>query len=260
MMHCRCCFTEISSSLFSGKLLGKNVSYFDCENCGYVQTEEPTWLEEAYLLSINASDTGIMVRNLSNVSLVLATLTLMRQRKSRVVDYAGGHGFLVRLLRDLGIDAFWADLYTENLVAHGFEYTSGQGATLVTAFEVFEHFVDPCDEMAKLLSIAPNILLTTNIISTPPPKPSDWWYYGLEHGQHIGFFRLKTLKYLANKFNLYLLSDGVSTHFFSKKKYLYQTWLVLKILAKKSPKLLSIGLHSKTWSDHLQILKFDSGK
>jgi hypothetical protein len=174
-------------------------------------------------------------------------------RKSQVVDYAGGNGFLVRLLRDVGVDALWSDPYCENLVARGFEYANDKQANLVTVFESFEHFVRPIDEMVKILDIAPNILLTTNIISDLAPIPSEWWYYGLEHGQHIGFYRLRTLTYLANKFDLHLISDGVSKHFFSKKKYSYTVWLALIYLSRKFPKLLSLGMQSKTWDDHLLI-------
>ena len=253
MSKCRCCSEPINNLLFSAKLLKKNMSYFECNNCGYVQTEEPTWLEEAYALTINNSDTGIMSRNLSNVSLVLATLTLIKNRNSLVVDYAGGHGFLVRLLRDIGVNALWSDPYSENLVARGFEYLNKKQASFLTAFESFEHFLNPCDEMIKLLNIAPNILLTTSIIPDPAPKPSDWWYYGLEHGQHIGFYRLQTLQYLADKFGLYLISDGASRHFFSKQKYSYYAWRILIKAADKFPKILRIGMRSKTWEDHLLI-------
>lgn len=250
MNKCRCCSNIIKSQLFSAKLLNKNISYFDCNVCGYVQTEDPFWLEDAYSSAINNSDTGIMSRNLSNVSLVLATLTLMNYRKFPIVDYAGGHGFLVRLLRDIGVNALWSDAYCENLVARGFEYDKKKQFKLVTVFETFEHFVKPCDEMIKLLDIAPNILLTTNIISNPAPMPSDWWYYGLEHGQHIGFYRLRTLKYLAKKFNLHLISDGTGRHLFSKKKYSYNLWRILIFLSNKFPKLLRMGMKSKTLEDH----------
>jgi hypothetical protein len=206
-------------------------------------------LEEAYASPINISDTGVMSRNLSNVSLVLATLFLMGCRKSKVVDFAGGHGFLVRLLRDIGLDAQWADPYSDNLVARGFEYNGTGRVSLVTAFEAFEHFVNPTVDMCNLLKIAPNILITTTLISDPPPEINDWWYYGLDHGQHVGFYRVKTLKYLASKYNLNLLTDGRSRHFFSEKKYSYLSWrFLLKIAA--IPKLLSIGLNSKIQSDH----------
>lgn len=251
MNKCRCCSEILSEKLFSAKILKKNVKYFSCNNCGYVQTEEPSWLEEAYNFTINESDTGIMSRNMANVKLVLATLNLIKNKNSLVLDYAGGHGFLVRLLRDIGIDALWSDPYCKNLVAKGFEYKGTEKVNLITSFESFEHFVRPCDEMMKLLNIAPNILLTTNIIPDPAPKPHEWWYYGLEHGQHIGFYRLKTLQYLANKFGLHLISDGFSRHFFSKQKYSFITWRVLIFIASKFPNLLSIGLHSKTWKDHL---------
>jgi hypothetical protein len=160
---------------------------------------------------------------------------------------------LVRLLRDVGVNALWSDPYCENLVAKGFEYKNKNRANLVTAFESFEHFVQPYDEMVKLLNIAPNILLTTYIISDPAPKPSEWWYYGFEHGQHIGFYRLRTLRYLAEKFNLYLISDGVSRSFFSEKKYSYKVWRVLIYIATIYPKLLTVGMRSKTWEDHLLI-------
>jgi len=95
--------------------------------------------------------------------------------------------------------------------------------------------------------------LTTYIISDPAPKPSEWWYYGFEHGQHIGFYRLKTLLYIAKKFNLYLITDGVSRHFFSEKKYSYKVWRILIYIAIIFPKLLTFGMRSKTWEDHLLI-------
>ena len=252
-MNYRLC-GNINLELFtSANLLKSKVNYFDCPICGYVQTETPSWLDEAYASPINSSDTGIMVRNLANTSLVVATLTCMGNRSGLVVDYAGGYGILVRLLRDAGIDAYWADPYSENLVVRGFEYQGLEGTKLVTAFEAFEHFVNPYDEMKALLSIAPNILLTTNVISTPAPSPSDWWYYGLEHGQHIGFYRVRTLQQLADKFGLHLLTDGVSKHFFSEKKYSYSAWRILMRSARYFPKLFSFGLKSKTWSDHLKF-------
>ena len=254
-MNCILCCSVNLESFASANILKRSVNYFDCPICGYVQTETPLWLDEAYASAINSSDTGIMVRNLANTSLVLATLTCMGNRSGLVVDYAGGYGILVRLLRDAGIDAYWADPYSENLVARGFEYQGLEGTKLVTAFEAFEHFVNPYDEMKALLSIAPNILLTTNVISTPAPSPSDWWYYGLDHGQHIGLYRVRTLQHLADKFGLHLLTDGVRTHFFSEKKYSYSAWRMLMRSARYFPKLFTFGFKSKTWSDHLKFQK-----
>jgi hypothetical protein len=253
--RCRCCGQFLDEDVFRASILGHLVSYYECRSCCYVQTEDPFWLPEAYASPINASDTGIMARNLSNVSLVLATLVLMGCRKSRVVDYAGGHGFLVRLLRDIGIDALWMDAYCENLVARGFEYNGMERVALVSAFEVFEHFVSPRDEMEKLLGIAPNILLTTSLIPEPSPRPHDWWYYGLNHGQHIGFFRVQTLRHLASKFNLHLLTDGSSRHLFTEKRYSYITWRLIEQTAKRIPRLVAMGLYSKIWPDYMSFFK-----
>jgi len=45
-MNCKICSSN-SSHIFSHDVLKKyNVKYFKCENCGFIQTENPYWLEE----------------------------------------------------------------------------------------------------------------------------------------------------------------------------------------------------------------------
>lgn len=212
-LACRCCNAP-SAAVFSGMLLGRRVAYFECSVCGYVQSEEPYWLDEAYKEAINVSDTGIVARNQSNAQIVLATLVALRKLSGTVVDCAGGYGLLVRMLRDFGVDALWSDQYCQNLVARGFEH-QGQKADLVTGFEVLEHYVSPMAELDRLLTVAPNILLSTEIMQHPTPKPEEWWYYGQEHGQHIGFFRIKTLEHMAKSRGKYFISNGTSYHLIS---------------------------------------------
>jgi predicted RNA-binding Zn-ribbon protein involved in translation (DUF1610 family) len=249
---CRVC-GHATCYLGQKPLLSHQVSYFECPNCGYVQTETPHWLGEAYAEPVNLSDTGLLVRNWTQAQVVLATLALLGQRRGGVVDYAGGYGVLVRLLRDRGIDAYWLDAYSDNLIARGFAYRTTDPGTmaLVTAFEAFEHFVYPSDELGAMLAIAPNLLLSTELV--PQPTPARWWYYGPEHGQHIGFFRLETLRYLARRHGKYLASDGHSFHLFTQRPMapgLFQ--LVLK--TKKAVSLVAgLGLKSKTWDDYLLL-------
>lgn len=254
LSNCRVCGNN-APHLFDGDLLGKfRTAYFECTSCGYVQTEEPYWLEDAYKRSITASDTGILIRNNYNVRLVLATLHLLGALNGTVVDYAGGYGILVRMLRDLGVEAVWADRYSENLLAAGFEY-EGRPAELVTAFEAFEHFVQPREELSRLLDVAPNVLISTEIIPRPTPALDLWWYYGPEHGQHIGFFRVETLQKLAAQHGKRLITDGRSYHLFTDQKLSLLHWRIARKIVSNVPSLITSQLFTKVWSDHLQVSK-----
>ena len=217
---CRLCGSK-SNFVMSGMIMRKHVvRYFDCPNCGYVQTESPFWLDEAYKTPINNSDTGLLTRNYQNSFLIYFLLILIfgRQFKKIIhVDYAGGYGVLVGLLREFKINSFWYDKYCKNLFAPEFSSEKfDQDADIVSAFEVFEHFENPGAELKILLDCSTNIIFTTRIICNDIPEIGKWWYYGVEHGQHIGFYRLKTLEYIAKTNGLSLTSDGKSIHFLSK--------------------------------------------
>lgn len=249
---CRVC-GAVTNGIGAGEVLDLVVQYAECPACGYVQTEQPHWLEQAYAEAINVSDTGILARNQVNADIVVSALSLLGGLGWRVVDAAGGYGILVRLLRDLGVDAYWSDRYCANLVARGFEY-DGAGAGLVTAFEAFEHFVDPGEELDRLLAIAPNVLLSTVLIPEPTPQLGDWWYYGSEHGQHIGFFRERTLRKMADARCKHLVSDGYSYHLMTDKAVHPWLWRFLPRLRRPLAYVAGLGLRPKTWSD-FQYLK-----
>lgn len=249
---CRAC-GNATDKIFTGQLLDKQVAYYDCPHCGYVQTETPYWLDRAYSEAINVSDTGIMVRNQANARVVLATLMVLGKLDGTVVDYAGGYGILVRLLRDSGVNALWMDGYCENLLARGFERTA-ECADMVTAFEAFEHFVNPAVELDKMLAIAPNVLLSTDIIADPAPRPNDWWYYGGNHGQHIGFFRVRTLEKFAKDRGKFLLSDGASYHLLTDRPINPILW---KTACRFSRLLPLLRRHSLTTSDSQTLIKRD---
>lgn len=244
--HCRVC-GEHTRHVFTLPLLGRAVGYFDCANCGYLQTQAPDWLAEAYARPINDVDTGIMVRNRANVGRVVMTLLAFGQLQGRVVDQAGGYGILVRLLRDAGIDARWSDKYCENLLARGFEVDGGP-CELMTAFEVFEHLLDPLAELRAMLDAAPVVLLSTELIRQRETPLRDWWYLGSEHGQHIGFFRAATLQLMAAKLGCHCASDGRSVHLFSRRP-VPATWLPLLHLRHAWPVITRLRLTSKTQSD-----------
>jgi len=222
-----------------------------------VQTETPYWLARSYVEPVNQSDTGILARNELNARIVLMVRRLLHLR-GPIVDCAGGYGILVRTLRDYGVEAFWADKYCDNLFARGFEYQGGE-VGLVTAFEAFEHFVDPSAELKYQLSIAPNVLISTATVPEPTPHPDQWWYYGTDHGQHIGFFRTKTLRYLADKLGKRLVTDGSSYHLFSDRAFGPLNWrakIFLNRLVSRGLRVASsCSFRSKTWSDSREMAK-----
>lgn len=249
---CRVCGGR-AGFLWVGELLDLQVRYYRCDVCGYVQTEAPHWLEQAYSQAINDSDTGILVRNNHNCRIVLATMVALGARDGSVVDCAGGYGILVRLLRDLGVAARWSDRYCPNLVAKGFEYEEGGSSDLVTAFEAFEHFEDPMAELRRMLAIAPSVLLSTELLPQPVPPQDAWWYYGREHGQHIGFFTLESLRRLASSQGKMLLSDGHSYHLITDQPRARWLWPLCMRLLRLTPMFARLFLQSKTWQDHLAM-------
>ena len=249
---CRIC-TKPVESIFSTVLLRKHMTrYFQCLDCGYVQTEDPHWLPEAYESSINDSDTGIIMRNLWLRNVATTLIYFFFDNKGRFLDYGSGYGVFVRLMRDVGFDFYWQDKHTENLFAKGFEISKSEklSVELLTCFEAFEHFVDPSVELDNLLCISRNILLSTEFVPDPTPPPSEWWYYGVEHGQHIGFFRKKTFEYLAKKHNLHFYTNDQNIHLLTDKQFL--TTLFFKWMTKVSKyttPLIQRRMRSLTWKD-----------
>jgi hypothetical protein len=103
--------------------------------------------------------------------------------------------------------------------------------------------------MEKIFSLSSNLLISTELIPTPAPAPEKWWYYGLDHGQHIGFFRVRTLEWMASRFDKKLITDGRSYHLFSDKRLSMNRWRISRKLVHRFPKLFTRGLRSKVWSD-----------
>ena len=222
MCKCRICSNGISE-IFKATILQKyEIKYYACDKCGFLQTEKPYWLNESYKESINITDTGLVQRNLEDAELTAIIIQQLFNKQSAFVDMAGGYGLFVRLMRDKGYHFYWSDLYTHNLMARGFEFdgNNNKEIELITAFEAFEHFIDPIKEIENMLSISKNIFFSTLLYSTSIPD-RNWWYYGFEHGQHISFYSLNTLLFIAKKYNLNLHSFDENLHLLTERKLSY---------------------------------------
>ena len=185
-----------------------------CSNCGFIFVESPNWLAEAYLEPINRADTGYVWRNLWARDRMRLCIEAHLNPGGMFLDYAAGYGLFVRLMRDIGYDFRWSDLYCPNLFSRGFEVPDPLIGPFeaVTAFEVFEHLTNPSEEMKKLSALTSCLIFSTKLVPEPAPQPQDWWYYGLEHGQHIAFYSRKSLELLAGRFGYHFATDDADMH------------------------------------------------
>ncbi len=252
-MNCKICDSE-SIKIFSQRILKKyDVDYFRCNSCGFIQTENPYWLEESYVNPLNNDDTGILKRNNDFLKKTAAINYFMFNSEKQFLDYAGGYGVFTRLMRDTGFDCYWIDKYAKNILAIGFEGDENKKYETVTAFEVFEHMVDPKTELEKILEYSDNIIFSTVLVGDQIPD-KNWWYYGFNHGQHISLYTIKSLQQLANQYGLNFYSNGSSFHMFTKNEISNTYFKILLKLSKYGLfTFVKSKLQSKTDSDAAKI-------
>jgi hypothetical protein len=235
------------------------VTYYFCETCKFLHTEEPYWLKEAYSDAIVASDTGIVRRNLDTSAKSAAIFMWMFAGKGRFLDVAGGYGLLTRLMRDMGFDYYWSDAYALNCFARGFEadLASNQVYRGATAFEAIEHMEDPLGFIKSVVerTQCDTFLFSTELYEGDEP-PKTWWYYGQESGQHISFFHRITLQAIAAELKMTLHSTG-SIHLLSRKMIspLVFRLLTSRLSAKLCPLFFSVFRRPKIAADHETLAK-----
>jgi hypothetical protein len=219
-MKCKICNND-SDIIFKAKILNKyDVEYYKCRHCSFIQTENPYWLEESYSNAITQLDIGLANRNYDLTKKTSLIINAFFNKKANFIDFAGGYGLLVRLMRDNGFNFFRQDKYCDNLFAQHFDITDAsiQKFELATAFEVFEHLVNPMQEIDEILSYADSILFSTVLQPSDNINPSNWWYISPEIGQHIALYHYDSIKTIAHLKGLNLYSDGKYLHLLTKNK------------------------------------------
>lgn len=221
MATCKIC-GHASTKLFSKVILKKYAAdYFKCVHCDFLQTSEPVWIKEAYSSAITSLDIGLISRNVKMRHDVTPIINACFSDAATMLDYAGGYGAFVRLMRDSGFNFYRQDPYCENLFAKHFdcEDISPTKFDLLTAFEVFEHFVNPMAEIEALFKLSPHLIFSTELLPTANNNLGDWWYISPETGQHVAFYSTATLEYIAAKFGKNYYSKNNSLHIFTSKSF-----------------------------------------
>jgi len=253
----------------NGQILQKyDIHYYFCGSCKCIFTEKPYWISEAYHESIAVTDTGIMLRNLEVSRDLFAITKRYFNPQTKMLDYGGGYGILTRMLRDKGVDVYWSDRYSKNILAKGFEYDGRSKVDVVLAFEVVEHLENPVDIIREIMTKSDCFIFS---VSTLPKfnfkTNNEWWYFSPETGQHIFFPSKETLQWIANEIGCkyYKL---LGFHIFSKKKTfpfirsldLTFVWIIRQIQKKF---FKGRRFKSKVWADNSTLknrLKNDTQK
>lgn len=256
-MQCKICAGAVDPA-FEARLLFKyDVEFFQCRQCGFLQTHEPHWLDEAYADAIIPADTGVLQRNASLARVCSLILLLLFSGREKFADLAGGYGLFVRMMRDAGFDFRWSDKYCQNIFARGFEATTEDRFAAVTAFEVLEHVPDPVRFVLDAFqsSASGTLIFTTELFAGKAPQPADWWYYCFEAGQHISFFTRESLQALARAVGKTLHSRG-SIHMLTDRSISPAVFSLLT--SQKFARLLGFVprmlLPSRTMPDHVALI------
>lgn len=219
-MNCKICDHPVEK-IFEKIILQKYpTGYYKCTHCGFVQTDKVTWLDEAYASAITALDIGLLWRNNNLVKEVSPIINICFPEAKTMIDYAGGYGAFVRLMRDDGFNFYRQDDYCENIFAVHFDVmdTNIKKFDLVTGFEVLEHFNDPLNDIAKIFEYSDHAVFSTEITPKTNKEIEDWWYIAQETGQHIAFYSEKAMQVIAEKFNKNYYCKNGNLHVFTPKE------------------------------------------
>lgn len=221
-MECPVCDSPLTQ-LFRGQILNKySIVYYKCNECGLIKTEDPHWLEEAYSDAIADLDVGLVARNMGLVQQVIYIIENYFDSDNTFLDYAGGYGLFVRMMRDAGFNFFRQDKYCQNIFAKYFDLEDSVTKNkfeLITAFEFLEHVVDPLKELSSLFTRTDSIILSTKLQPENISSVGDWWYFTPETGQHITFYKKQTFEYIAASIGVTYYTDMKNLHLLTRRKF-----------------------------------------
>lgn len=203
----------------SGKLpvSGVRVAYLRCTDCEFLFTRDfDNWSQADFAAKIYNSEYALVDpdfaerRPVGNASMIIQQFGMFGD-KIRLLDYGGGEGRMMELLRANG----FRNVATYDPFSSRHNVNDGQKYDLITAFEVFEHVPDPIAMMRDITSrLMPEALLLFSTLLQPADFGAmglSWWYVGPRNG-HISLHSQKSLGNLLNQFGLKMASANQGVH------------------------------------------------
>jgi len=200
-------------------LSGAAVYYARCDACGFCYAPEfRKWTRDDFARHVynesyvDIDPDYIGARPMAHAKL-LRNIFGREAAAVRHLDYGGGRGLLSRLLAETGWSSASYDPFVDTAVSIE---TLGQ-FNFITAFEVFEHVVDPIalmHDLKTLLAPGGMIMLSTGLSDGKivAGQRLTWWYASPRNG-HISLFSAASLATLARTFGFDLRSSSDSLHY-----------------------------------------------
>jgi len=205
---------KFSKSLLDGKII---TDYYECLKCGLLQSyhlddASPDTLLDLYN-AVEDLDTGAAWRQYVTATRIrqLVSVKLLDYNKiGRVLEFGSGSGYLINLLRHLygwnviGYDPYTRPYYSDQCIFKEWQDVLDRGPfDLIIATEVFEHFVNPRDEITRLgeiLNKNKSIIYITTGLYESEYTDSSWKYLVPKSAQHVSFYSKKSHQYILSMF------------------------------------------------------------
>jgi len=202
------------------QLSGVPIYYYRCRQCGFAWAPFfQNWTPEDFKKGIYNHDyvrvdpEYLEVRPRNNVNLLSQWFGTLPPELQHL-DYGGGNGLLSEQLRAKGWTSQCWDPFDEK--SAGLPPPKPAAADLITAFEVFEHVVDPVALIKRLEELlrSNGVIVFTTMLSDGHlefHRRIDWWYASPRNG-HISLYSRASLEKLCAKENLRVAHLSETVH------------------------------------------------
>jgi len=197
-MNCPICSSK-SEIYGKGVVLNKyEISYFRCSRCGFINTEKPYWLDEAYGRVVSDNQ---KFRAQQNVPIVISYIKEQLDPKGFYLDYGcARNAYFVEIMRKYCFKFVGYDKYEK--VLDQYKGKLSRQFEMITSWEVFEHLPNPKEVVSEMLQYTNVIMIGTQRVQLNNPPKLNWNYFSRPSGRHISFYTMESFGILGKEFGL----------------------------------------------------------